>query len=81
VIPAQTGGHRAQHLIGDVQRFGLLSAAAVVDRYTEIIDRATRDGSLRLAPLAADERGADWWSTVLPVSPRRISASLTRPQR
>jgi hypothetical protein len=60
VTPAQTGGHRAQHLIGDVQRFGLLSAAAVVDRYTEIIDRATRDASFRLAPLAADERGADW---------------------
>lgn len=60
MIPAQAGGDRAQHLIGDVQRFGLLSAAAVVDRYTEIIDRATRDGSLRLAPLAADEPGADW---------------------
>jgi hypothetical protein len=60
VTPAQTGGHRAQHLIGDVQRFGLLSAAAVVDRYTEIIDRATLDASFRSASLAADERGADW---------------------
>jgi hypothetical protein len=60
VTPGQVGGHGAQHLIGDVQRFGLLSAAAVVDRYTEIIDRATRDTTLRLAPLPADERGAGW---------------------
>jgi hypothetical protein len=60
VTPGQAGGHGAQHLIGDVQRFGLLSAAAVVDRYTEIIDRATRDTSFRLAPLPADERGAGW---------------------
>jgi hypothetical protein len=60
VTPGQTGGHGAQHLIGDVQRFGLLSAAAVVDRYTEIIDRATRDASLRLPPLPANERGAGW---------------------
>jgi hypothetical protein len=57
---AHAGGHGAQHLIGDVQRFGLLSAAAVVDRYTEIIDRATRDESFPLAPTSADERGADW---------------------
>ena len=56
----QAGGYGAQDLIGDVQRFGLLSAAAVVDRYTEIIDRATRDGSLPLAPLPADERETGW---------------------
>jgi hypothetical protein len=60
VTPGQAGGHGAQHLIGDVQRFGLLSAAAVADRYTEIIDRATRDASLRLPPLPADEPGAGW---------------------
>jgi hypothetical protein len=60
VTPRQAGGHGAQHLIVDVQRFGLLSAAAVVDRYTEIIDRATRDASLRLPPLPADEPGAGW---------------------
>ena len=33
------GIHAAGHIIGEVQRFGLLSAAAVVDRYVEIIDR------------------------------------------
>lgn len=60
MTPRQAVGHGAQHLIGDVQRFGLLSAAAVVDRYTELIDRATRDESFRSAPLPADERGTGW---------------------
>jgi hypothetical protein len=60
VTHGRTSGHGAQHLIGDVQRFGLLSAAAVVDRYTEIADRATRDASLPLAPLPPDERAAGW---------------------
>jgi hypothetical protein len=60
VTSAPAGGHGAQHLIGDVQRFGLLSAAAVVDRYTEIIDRATRADSFPLAPLPADHRRSDW---------------------
>lgn len=56
MTPGRTSGHGAQHLVGDVQRFGLLSAAAVVDRYTEIVDRATQNGSVQLAP-PADERG------------------------
>jgi hypothetical protein len=60
VIAGEDGGQGAQHLIGDVQRFGLLSAAAVVDRYTEIINRVTRDASFRLEPLPADERGTGW---------------------
>jgi hypothetical protein len=60
VTPEQAVGHGVQHLIGDVQRFGLLSAAAVVDRYTELIDRATRTDSFPLAPLSPDERGTDW---------------------
>jgi hypothetical protein len=60
VIAGEDGGQGAQHLIGDVQRFGLLSAAAVVDRYTEIINRATRDASFRLEPLPTDERGTGW---------------------
>jgi hypothetical protein len=60
VTPRQAVGHGAQHLIGDVQRFGLLSAAAVVDRYAELIDRATRDESFRSPPLPADERGTGW---------------------
>jgi hypothetical protein len=60
VTARQAVGHEAQHLIGDVQRFGLLSAAAVVDRYTELIDRATRDDSFPSAPLPADESGTGW---------------------
>jgi hypothetical protein len=60
LTPRQAVGHGAQHLIGDVQRFGLLSAAAVVNRYTELIDRATRDDSFPLAPVPADERGNGW---------------------
>ena len=60
MTPRQAVGHGAQHLIGDVQRFGLLSAAAVVDRYAELIDRATRDESFRSPPLPADERGTGW---------------------
>jgi hypothetical protein len=60
VTPGQAVGHGAQHLIGDVQRFALLSAAAVVDRYTELIDRATREDSFPLAPLSPDERGSGW---------------------
>jgi hypothetical protein len=34
------GAEKARRLIGDVQRFGLLSAAAVVDRFTEMVDEA-----------------------------------------
>jgi hypothetical protein len=60
VTPRQAVGHGAQHLIGDVQRFGLLSAAAVVDRYAELIDRATRDESFRSPSRPADERGTGW---------------------
>jgi hypothetical protein len=60
VTPGQAVGHGAQHLIGDVQRFGLLSAAAVVDRYAELIDRATRDDSFRSPPPPAAERGTGW---------------------
>jgi hypothetical protein len=37
------------HLVGDVQRFGFLSAASVVKRYTEIVDRAIAGAGL-LAP-------------------------------
>jgi hypothetical protein len=69
-----TSARGAQHLIGDVQRFGLLSAAAVVDRYTEIIDRATRDDSFRLAPPSADERGTDW---MVEGASRIVEACLT----
>jgi hypothetical protein len=37
-----SGPHAAQRLVADVQQFGLFSAAAVVDRYTALVDHATR---------------------------------------
>lgn len=42
----QPGSARRAHpsLIGDVQRFGFLSAATVIDRYTGMVDRAVADG-------------------------------------
>ena len=44
----------ARDLVGDVQRFGLFSAATVVDRYVALVDRAiTRDP---VAPPPADGR-------------------------
>ncbi len=36
----------ARRLADDVQRFGLLSAAAVVDRYRQLVDRAIEDVDL-----------------------------------
>jgi hypothetical protein len=60
----------ARDLVGEVQRFGLFSAAAVVDRYAEIVDRAiSREGpapappgddgrSGRLVDTAAEVTGA-----------------------
>jgi hypothetical protein len=36
--------HGARHLVGDVRRFGLLSAATVVDRYIDVVDRALGSG-------------------------------------
>ena len=57
---AQAGDQSSRYLIGDVQRFGLLSAAAVVDRYTQIIDRATRDASFPATSAPAEEFGTGW---------------------
>lgn len=37
---AGDSAHRVRHLVADVQRFGLLSAVTVVDRYIEVVDRA-----------------------------------------
>lgn len=53
-------GHGARHLVGDVQRFGLLSAAAVVDRYQRIVDRAIAGaaGSARSAGSAGSAGSA-----------------------
>ena len=43
------GARGARHIIGEVQRFGLLSAASVVDRYAEIISRESLGDPLRHA--------------------------------
>jgi len=54
------GAARAvQHLVGDVQRLGLLSAAAVVDRYVDLVDGVLGGGPARSAPGASsgDARG------------------------
>jgi hypothetical protein len=39
VTGGSDGARSARHIIGEVQRFGLLSAATVVDRYVDIINR------------------------------------------
>jgi hypothetical protein len=45
---------RARYLIGDVQRFGLLSAATVVDRYTGMVERAIPHDGPGPAPAALE---------------------------
>ena len=54
------GIQAAGHIIGEVQRFGLLSAAAVVDRYVEILSRETVRDPLADVPqtLAGGTEGA-----------------------
>ena len=43
------GARGARHIIGEVQRFGLLSAASVVDRYVEIVNRESLGDPLQQA--------------------------------
>lgn len=45
---------RARHLVGDVQRYGLFSAASVVDRYTAMVDRAMVDDLTASVPSSVD---------------------------
>ncbi|MGH8913675.1 MAG: hypothetical protein ACRDZM_04070 [Acidimicrobiia bacterium] len=45
---------RARHLVGNVQRFGLFSAAAVVGRYTAMVDRVMVDDRPWPAPRSLD---------------------------
>ena len=45
---------RARHLVGDVQRFGLFSAASVVDRYNAMVDRAMVDDGIASMPSSVD---------------------------
>ena len=47
---------QVRHLVGDVQRFGLLSAVTVVDRYLEVVDRAMAQGRPTISPVLSDER-------------------------
>lgn len=46
---------RARHLVDDVRRFGLLSAATVVDRYTQMVERAVAHDPWMSAPSDATE--------------------------
>lgn len=43
------GALGARHIVGEVQRFGLLSAASVVERYVEIVNHERADDPLRSA--------------------------------
>ncbi len=47
-------------LAADVQRFGLLSAAAVVSRYAAIVDRAVPTGAPPMEAPGRAEVGPDW---------------------
>lgn len=73
-VPAQQGpASRAQHLIGDVQRFGLLSAATVVDRYIGLVAGAITDSS----PPSAEPTQADTDTGWLVIgAARMVEASL-----
>lgn len=54
------GRQGAEHLVGDVQRFGLLSAATIVDRYIAIVDRATTGDGFRRTTEPAPGGDPDW---------------------
>ena len=51
---------RRMHLIDHVQRFGVLSAASVVDRYTDMVDRSISDDRLGSAPSPSDGLDPAW---------------------
>jgi hypothetical protein len=51
-----TAAPDVRDLVGDVQRFGLFSAASIVDRYAEMVDRALAREPL---PPLQDEGGPD----------------------
>ena len=62
------------HLVGEVQRFGFLSAASVVKRYTEIVDRAIAGAGLPESdPVARGPAG----DALLDVASRLAEAGLT----
>jgi hypothetical protein len=70
-------------LVGVVQRFGLFSAASVVDRYAEIVDRAiARD----LVPASTQPRSdgtvrlAQVWSRLLDVATAQLPDGAARPE-
>lgn len=55
----QDASQRARHLVGDVQRFGLLSAATIVERYIATVDRALANHPLT-GPGTFDQQDAGW---------------------
>ncbi len=63
------------HLAGEVQRFGYLSAASVVKRYTEIVDRAIA-GTAGLPEPGTPARGAEG-EALLDGASRLVEAGAT----
>jgi hypothetical protein len=57
---ADGGIHRVRHLVDDVQRFGLLSAVTVVDRYIAVVDRAMAEVPLASPRLPSEGRDIGW---------------------
>lgn len=87
---------QVRHLVGDVQRFGLLSAATIVERYIETVDRALAGQSLTPGPPDRPDEGwlVDGASRVARAGTRVLdtianlvangagqSADTTRPER
>lgn len=62
------------HLVGDVQRFGFLSAASVVKRYTELVERAIAGAGLPEPDSLARGPGGD---ALLDGASRLAEAGLT----
>ena len=80
------GADPVRHLVRDVQRFGLLSAVTVVDRYLDVLDRAMGEAPLVSPRLASEEgdtawladsaaRMADSWLRVLDATARLVLAA------
>lgn len=60
-------------LVGDVQRFGLLSAATVVRRYAAVVDRALGTGASPAEPTRRADAGLDW---LVELGPRVAETAL-----
>lgn len=60
VDPSRDEARQARDLVGDVQRFGLLSAATIVGRYTALVDRAITEVPIDSAPRPGDGLDPQW---------------------